>query len=383
MAKITLTSVKKDEKLFKDFLEKLKKEYLDTWMTLEDFSKKYLISIEALKHILRQSHLKKDLSKFNPSKRKEAIEKIKQTKLEKYGSSNYNNKDKNKETLQRRYGVNHPRQVASFNQKGKETFAKNYAKGSPEYKDLMERRVQTRSETLKEIDFGAKIREARSLHQEEDPLFLENIQAKRIKTTLDKYGVENVSQDPNIQNLKKETFKNNYGEDYYWLVPEIRSKYEKTCLERYGVDHFSKTDLFAKSRGKKWICNGLKFDSKWEIYYYFYLKDRNIPFEMQIPIKYIHEEKEYTYICDFKLLENDQLIEIKNPNLIDEDGNLKILWEGQISSSKRDFEIGKLRSKSRCMKEHNVKVLSDPSFFKELEKLFKENHSQLKIEKVI
>lgn len=58
---------------------------------------------------------------------------------------------------------------------------------------------------------------------------------KSIKTTQEKYGVDNVSQAQEIKNKKAETLFGNYGVGNPSLSPEVKKKREKTFLEKYGV----------------------------------------------------------------------------------------------------------------------------------------------------
>lgn len=147
--------------------------------------------------------------------------------------------------------------------------------------------------------------------------------------------------------------------------------YANTCLQRYGKDNFFKVDGFIKKtrakQAKKRIFEGKYFDSKWEIYYYFYLKDNEIPFDTQIPFEYVDVfGKNHLYFCDFYRKDLDEYIEIKNPKMIDEDGNLIIIY----GKSKNESEQAKLKAKTECMKKHEVKIISNISFY---EKYFKEN----------
>ena len=84
------------------------------------------------------------------------------------------------------------------------------------------------------------------------------------KKTLEKYGVENISQSKIIQEKKKETWIKNYGVDNpskaeinkqkirdAW--PESKKKRDQTWLENYGVDSYAKTKEFKEKRKKTWL----------------------------------------------------------------------------------------------------------------------------------
>ena len=193
---IRLNQIKTDKNIYSQFLELLKNEYLNTFLTLEEFCKKYKISYKSVKFILDQEGLKKDMSEFNNFKRKDVKEKSRKTCKEKYGvcfsSQSPEVKNRKRENLLKKRGVSHISQDENIKKKKKETFNKNYPKDSPQYKELIEKRSKKRLENLG--DYSEKVRKGRQKHQEKDPNFLENSNNLRVKTSLEKYGVSNVSQ---------------------------------------------------------------------------------------------------------------------------------------------------------------------------------------------
>ena len=70
--------------------------------------------------------------------------------------------------------------------------------------------------------------------------------AKTKKTIQDKYGVDHISQVPEIKNQIKKTIQNKYGVDNIMHLPETSIKIKSTMLERYGVDNAMKLDKFLK-----------------------------------------------------------------------------------------------------------------------------------------
>ena len=380
MEKINLKTLQENLELELNVKHLVETEYLITYISREDFRKKYNLTNDALSYVTKKYSLKKDASfiQSNP----ENIAKIKNTKLQKYGSANYNNGEKNRKTCLERYGVEHPLQKKEFVEKSKETFNSNYSKDSQNYKELVEHRVAVRNKTLESLDWGGIIRDSRKRRTLENPNFVEDVNNKREQTCLEKYGVKNISQLKEIQEKKEETALNNFGVRFPVQTEEIQEKTRNTILEKYGVDHFSKTTEFASKRMHKWKVDGKVFDSKWEIYYYYYLVDNNIPFETQVMIPYFYEGEEHKYFCDFKRLDTEELIEIKNPAMLDEDNNLKLLFTSQLSEKKLLHDKKLLEQKNQCLEDNNVIILSDADYFKKLEISFKENHNNLIIEKV-
>lgn len=66
---------------------------------------------------------------------------------------------------------------------------------------------------------------------------------KREKTNLEKYGVENVSNNQTIKDKKIETCLNNFGVEYATQSKEIQEKIKKTCLKKYGVENANQSDI--------------------------------------------------------------------------------------------------------------------------------------------
>lgn len=64
----------------------------------------------------------------------------------------------------------------------------------------------------------------------------------RKRTTLLKYGVENISQLKEIKDKKKQTCLVNYGVDNPAKSDIVYEKIRETCLERYGVDSSNRTE---------------------------------------------------------------------------------------------------------------------------------------------
>ena len=214
---ILLPNIKNDIDLYNRFKNLLKEEYLESFMTLKDFSNKYDIAETAIKYILENESLKKDVGKYAPQKnplRHDEIEQKKlNSKIKNYGSyENYKEAVicKVKETKLKRYGdANYVNP-----KKGIETKIKRY--GS------LEACQKQASEKYK-------------------------------KTCLEKYGVENIFKD---SKYIQKCFENKYGENIInpGQVKEIIEKRETTNLERYGC----KSTFSAESVKSKIIETNLK-----------------------------------------------------------------------------------------------------------------------------
>lgn len=70
------------------------------------------------------------------------------------------------------------------------------------------------------------------------------------ETILERYGVENISQLPDIKERKKETLIKNFGVDNPLKSEEIKQKQKKSLIRKYGVDNASKLDWVIEKKRK-------------------------------------------------------------------------------------------------------------------------------------
>ena len=148
---------------------------------------------------------------------KQALEKIKQTKLRKYGDPNYMNRKKIFQTCLEKYG-----RKSGFNyQKSKETCLKKYG-----------------------VENGGGSKQA-----------LEKIS----HTIKEKYGVEFFYQSKEFKEKSKETCLKKYGVEYPSQSNEIKEKTKKTCLERYGVEYATQSNEIKEKISR---TNIIKYGSK-------------------------------------------------------------------------------------------------------------------------
>lgn len=251
--------------------------------------------------------------------------KIIEHKIEKYGSMEEYEKYHHSlvvESIRNKYGVDNVYQLDEVKQKSKESIIKHFGSWENYRKQQVE---------------------------------------KTKKTKLEKYGDENYT---NVEKVKQ-TKLEKYGDENYHNIDKMK----QTCVEKYGVDNYFKTEeginkiknMWSKKSKEemkeimnkhfhKWIFDNQLFDSKWEIYYYFYLKNNNIKFEREYPFDYYFDNKKCVYLCDFHLIDTNEFIEIKGSHMIDVNGNLKEHYNNDNQN--------KLNAKTKCMIDNHVKIIS-------------------------
>lgn len=166
---------------------------------------------------------------------------------------------------------------------------------------------------------------------------------KRKKTMEDKWGCEYTTQSPELRKKIDKTLTEKLGENYQEIIQkhreennlknfgvcikgfqdkESKEKSKKTCLDKYGYEYTAQVpeirEKQSKSSKKKWKINidskKICFDSKYEIYYYFWLLDNGIEFEYNKKYhkKYLQKDgKLHPYYFDFHILSNDTYVELK------------------------------------------------------------------------
>jgi len=132
----------------------------------------------------------------HPSQIKDFSEKVKNTKKEKYGDENYNNRSKAENTLEEKYGVKNSMKLESSVIKSKET-------KKEKYKDENYNNRNKAKETIKE-----------------------------------RYGVEHHLQNEECLNKMIETNKKKYNVDYQFNRLEIKEKLKNKNLENFDSEYF-------------------------------------------------------------------------------------------------------------------------------------------------
>ena len=181
-----------------------------------------------------------------------------------------------------------------------------------------------------------------------------------------KYGVDNAFKSEEIKQKIKETQLKKYNGKLATQTEEVKQKillskikkdpgfkkqiekYKKTCLQRYGVEYISQTSLWNKKRSKKYIYKDKTFDSSWELAFFIFCEDKNIPCKRpENGIEYFVDNKKHVYFPDFILPWG--IIEIKGDQFIDDNGNLINIYN---KNDKTMIEKGKI------MLKNNIYIIS-------------------------
>lgn len=139
------------------------------------------------------------------------------------------------------------------------------------------------------------------------------------RTSLERYGVDNIFKSDIGKQKIKNTMLEKYGVDHYSKTAEYQNKYQSTMQKRYGVNYpMQSKEIHDKSIKKLFQLNkssdGIRLDSSYEVIVYEFAKRNNLPIERNIPINYEYGGSQHTTFIDFCI--EGQLFECKGAHLL-------------------------------------------------------------------
>lgn len=178
---------------------------------------------------------------------------------------------------------------------------------------------------------------------------------------IEKLGVKNPLQNQDIKNKVMETNKNRRGVAWPWASKECIEKRKQNYFEKTGYNYPGQNPEVRRKSVKHYEYDNQRFDSSWELAYFIWLKDHNIPFEYQCgKLQYEYNGQTKTYFPDFYV--NGQYVEIKGPQFF-ENGKMINPWDRS--------QDGLFEAKHQCMLANNVKIITDcSSYLKYLEDVY-------------
>lgn len=195
------------------------------------------------------------------------------------------------------------------------------------------------------------------------------VKQHRETTNLSKFGVKNCFQSAACMKKAEETKLALHGNAHYRNDEQIK----KTCKERYGVDNPGKSPLIItkiadtmqkhfgghnmqnaecrKRAHTRYVFDGIRFDSSYEIAFYIYHRDmkHNITRDVK-PFSYIYENKEHKYFPDFKI--DDTYYEIKGNHLLTPD-------KEHFVDPHKHCVTGLLEAKMACLRKNKIVLLTN------------------------
>lgn len=148
-------------------------------------------------------------------------------------------KKKYSSTLMNKYGVDNPMKFSEFKDKMMSTSVEKYGG------------VFLDSTVLKEKTKNTNLQKYGVENVSQNPEIREKVK----ETTQEHYGVDCVFQSSEIKDKIKETNLENLGVEYPMMSEEIQEKSKQTCQEKYGVEYYSQTDDFKKKSQSTFLKN--------------------------------------------------------------------------------------------------------------------------------
>ena len=128
-------------------------------------------------------------------------------------------------------------------------------------------------------------------------------------------------QNDEILEKRNQWWLNNFGDKTPFKTNHFKETAKKTTLNRYGEENIAQTEWYHDNVIGKYVYNGVSFDSSWELSVWIYFTDNNIPIEREPCRLFFYEnDKKRVYFPDFIIL--DTFVEIKRDDLLDENGKL-------------------------------------------------------------
>lgn len=218
---------------------------------------------------IENSIIKKDAcKKCAPKKQKESV-------IKKYGVEHVMQvdsiKEKTKQSNLERYGVTSTAKLPEVQEKIKQTKEQKYGK---DWSKVLNRKTQ---DTLME-KYGVKNPSQMSNYKKkfkatslrnygvENPNQSEVVKARIVKTNREKMGYDYPMQSPKVKQKSKNTVVDKYGAPHISHVPEIIARKKATNLKRYGVEFPSQSPIIAEKQRETLYKNGTTPVSNQQLY---------------------------------------------------------------------------------------------------------------------
>ena len=193
----------------------------------------------------------------------------------------------------------------------------------------------------------------------ENPFQDENVKKKCEQTKLEKYGNRKFT-----NTIKTKETKQRHKDEDPLYCKKISQKKIQTNLQHYGYENPSQCPQIASKMRKKYIYNGMMFDSSIEIAYLIWAQDNDIAIEKaNSTFQYEFDGHTYHYIPDFFLPDIQQYVEIKGVQFFkSNDGTMMIPWrQKKWTDEEYLLRCQKEEAKHQCMIKNDIKVLLYPS----------------------
>ena len=180
-------------------------------------------------------------------------------------------------------------------------------------------------------------------------------------TCLAHFGVDHNWKYQECRQRCVETTRKTFGTANGFQMPNAKL----TLLAKYGVDHFSKSVEFAHRRKKKYVCDGIGFDSKDEIMFYAFARLNAIDIEHHPDIRFNYVARHDTHIYEPDFRAGSTLYEVKGAQFFRD----KDVTKEMINPYDRTMD-DIYEAKHQCMLSNGVHIVTDPTVCKLLKEFY-------------
>ena len=289
--------------------------------------------------------LRRNLKIYNLHKSTDQAKELRnKTNLERYGVINpFMDKERVKQGVQKKYGVDNPAHLESVLNKRKETCKKKYGGTCPFNSNKIKKKIKK----INNQKYGGN-----------SPQCSAEIREKSKRTCLEKYGVDNISQLKETKEKVKQTTLEHHGVENISQVEKIKQQKIDTFISHYGVKHPMQLKDYRDSCFEKAKKNGSLCVSKFE------KQVHNLLFQkFSKVIKEYNKDKRYPFRCDFYIPEIDLFIELqgyqghgKHPFNEQSSEDLKLLDYWKSKAKQYSYK----KDKNQYEKYIKIWTISDP-----------------------
>jgi len=159
-----------------------------------------------------------------------------------------------KKSLLEKYGVDNPSKINSVVEKRNQTIKRKQKEDINYFKNIEEKRIKTMidkyGENYQEILTKKKQEGMLEKYGVKHALQKEEFINKMKKTTLERYGKENAVQNEEVKEKQKQTMLNRYGKGNAMQIEEFQEKVKNTNQDRYNVDYPLQSKKIKETRKK-------------------------------------------------------------------------------------------------------------------------------------
>lgn len=156
------------------------------------------------------------------------------------------------------YGVHHPMQLESVQEKIRNTNLIKYGVENGAQSDVVKNRMKQTNLERYGVEYACQHPEIIKIQQQamiekygaHNPMLVPELKQRQQESLLQNHGVINPSQIDFVKEKKRQKSQEVYGVDYVFQAEEVKEKTRQTMLEKYGVDNAQKAETIKEKTSR-------------------------------------------------------------------------------------------------------------------------------------